>query len=443
MTYIASPMRGLRFKDKPKLFWLFGLFPALFLSDILYGGLDYFGIHTPVSPGIVMRGFVFFLAIVMVAKYRRRLDTLTLAWCISLVIFSLPSIIVGMWTGGNLITDFLGLLKVLYGPFVILLVVILIRKYRIPFNDVLRFIEYSAYLLGISLLISLKLTINRATYGEWAFGSTGIFSAQNDITLAFGLSLLAAIYRLVVLKVSLKNLLIRLTCLAVSLYACIQIGTRGSLIVIFGCGIFSVVVMLWSKKSSAIKKTYSRHMKWLLVLALSLGMGWILMYGLNMQRQHSFQQEKLANLYELKLPRSYLMDAGWKQIVTRPGWMNLTGEGMTSFGLGVSGYFRGLYRSEKKLVEVDWMDFLGAYGIFFTILIHLFFLWVLWRAAWEYVTGSKDPLCGLVATASAMYLGHSAFAGHALISPIPTTLIAGYVGVYLVMRKDKDRVHAA
>lgn len=415
--------------------WLIIIFPALFISDILYGGMNYFGIQTFVSPGAVIRGLLFSIAIGMVMKYHRYSNKYVLTWALTLTVLVLPSIASGLFVDGDLARDLYFLLRVLYGPFLIVLVDIIITKYNIEISDVFKNIEYAAYVLGLSLLVSQLLGIHRDTYGSYAYGSTGIFYAQNDLTLALGLALLVASYQLVY-HFSFK----RLVLVAICFSSCIQIGTRGSLIVVAGCGALIIALIIIGRKNERQTTTLSRQfVKIIVAIALVASLYGAVKYGLNMHNQSSYQSNKIEQILNGELPRLILITAGIEYINERPFFLNITGEGITSFMGGLASF--RVHKWNEKLAEVDWLDLLGAYGIFFTFLLHVFFLYLIYVSSKHFLFGSRDPKYGLIGAGLMIYVAHSALAGHALVSPIPTTLIAGYVGSSLQLKRHNSLTH--
>lgn len=414
----------LSFRFQTKKLWLAALFPLLFVSDILYGGLDYYRIELPITPGVLLRGAVMLVAIYWSVKYHRLVGRVLWGWLLLLVLLVIPSLIVGVFHGQSPFFDLQFLFKVLYLPFTTALLVVLIKRYRICCDDVLQFIEYSAYVLGISLLLSQLLGIQRATYGDYAFGNTGIFYAQNDMTLAFGLSLLAAAYRVVLVRFS----WIRLGLMLLSVYACLQIGTRASLGVLVGVTLTILTMMFWGKGESVANGVFHRLVKKALVVLFGVWMAIMIIYGIGKQQEHNFQQKKLEELAQGNFPRLILVVAGASHMAKRSGIFNITGEGMDAFARGVANYYPT--SEERRFVEVDWMDIFGASGIGFTVAIYLFALKVLLGSVRRFASGLRDPLYGLIGAATFLYTGHSGLAGHALTSPIPTTLMAGFFGIY-------------
>ncbi|QOX78543.1 O-antigen ligase family protein [Trichlorobacter lovleyi] len=411
------------FKWQKKWLWLATLLPLLFISDILYGGLEYYGIQFQVTPGVVLRGMVVLIAIYMTMHYWHLVDKPLLIWITFMSLSVLPSILVGIFRGGNFFYDVSALSKVLYLPLVTGLFVALVKVYDLRMDDILRFIEYGAYVLGVSLLISQKLGIQKQTYGDYAFGSTGIFYAQNDMTLALGLGLLSGGYLFVMMRFS----WLRLWLLAMSSFACVQIGTRASLAAVVGTALTAILCVIWGKTEGRGIGAADRIKKWLAGFFMLVIMSGILVYGLTKQQEFSYQQQKLEEVASGDFPRLLLVLAGAEQISNRAAIFDFVGEGADAFQRGVARYFP---KAEKKrMVEVDWMDIFGGYGIGFTILIHLFVVLVLLKSSLRFVI-KRGSCYGLIAAATLFYLGHSAIAGHALTSPIPSTLMAGYLSIF-------------
>jgi len=421
----ANAISNLLLHWQKKWLWLTALLPLLFISDIFYGAMGYYGIKFSITPGVILRGIVVLVAINMVIRYHHLVGDRLRLWIGLLALFVVPSIFVSVFHEQNLFIDISAISKVLYLPLVTGLFVVLMRRYCLNQVDVLRFIEYAAYVLGAVLLGSQMLGVEKQTYGDYAFGSTGIFYAQNDITLAFGLALLAGGYRLVMDKFS----PIRFALLALSAFACVQIGTRASLFVVLGTALTVVVCALWGRERGKGRRVIENIKKRVIVLLVLVVMIGVLLYGLDKQQEFGYQQQKLEEIASGNLPRLPLLLAGAQHISDRPFLYDLVGEGFDAFRQGVAKHIET--EGQRRLVEVDWMDIFGCYGIGFALLIHVFVLNVLWGSFRRFIFQRKS-VYGFIAAATLLYLGHSAFAGHALFSPIPGTLMAAYFACYFV-----------
>ena len=409
---------------KKKWLWLASLLPLLFVSDILYGGMELYGIDFAISPGIVLRGLVVAIAIHTVLTKRKLVGKGLFLWILAMVITASPAVVLGVVYGQSFFYDFSSFSKVVYLPLVTGLFVVLVRRYRLDCDDVLRFVEYAAYVLGLSLLLSQVLGLERWTYGDYAFGSTGIFYAQNDMTLALGLAMLAGAYRLVAAPFS----WMRLVFFGMSAFACVEIGTRASLVVTAGTAVCVLIWVLWGRGIGRLKY-FGSVVKWIISLLIVAAMSVVLLYGWSRQQEFSYQQQKLQQIAEGKFPRLLLVEAGGQHISERSAFLNLFGEGADSFQRGVARYFPTYH--ERRMVEVDWMDIFGSYGFIFVTIIYLFVFLVFFKSSRRFVV-ERDAQHGLIAAATMLYIGNSVLAGHALVSPIPSTLMSAYFALFFI-----------
>ncbi len=403
--------------------WLAALLPMLFVSDILYGAMSLFGIEFAITPGIILRGMVLITAIYKLIKHKQLVGAGLFYWIMLLFFFILPATIIGFVHGQSVFFDIISVSKVLYLPLVTGLFVVLIRRYYISENNVLHFIEYTAYLLGFCLLLSQATGFEKQTYGDFAFGSTGIFYAQNDMTLAFGLAMMAGGYLLVIGHYSLTRLFL----LSMAAFACVNIGTRASLAVIIALVFTTTACTVWGKSPRFHRRYFELLLKCTMVLLLLICMLAVLIYGLSAQQKYSYQQDKLRQVAEGEFPRLLLVLAGKQHIEERSELFNVFGEGADAFQRGVAKHFPTA--QERRVVEVDWLDIYGNFGIIFAMALHFFVLIPLIVSSYRFLI-RRESLAGLLAAAIFMYLGHAIFAGHALTSPIPSTLAAAYLGLY-------------
>jgi len=408
--------------DQAKI-WALTIFPLLFLADILYGLLLHYGYSLPVTPGVLMRGSLLAISFVYVVLYYNKLPLSLRIWLFLILSSVLPSILVRLESGGGISYDLLILSKTIYFPILTMFMVLLVSQGKLSHLTIVKYIEYSAYVLGLSLLISQVLGISRPTYGTYAYGSTGIFYSQNDMTLAFGLALLAAAYRVIVVKFS----LIRLLMVVLSAYACLQIGTRASLGVVLATGLTTVALVLWNR---SVSRSYIvKISKATSGFALLAGLSVMVLSSLGQQMEFGYQQKKLEQIQKGEFPRQLIVDAGMRQITNRPAIANYTGEGADSFFKGTSSYYHTSDDDGRKSVEVDWVDLLGAFGIFYTVIIYLFALIPCIYGAWRFL-GYREADLGLMSAASFLYLAYSTTVGHAFVTPIPSTLMAGYLVLF-------------
>jgi hypothetical protein len=420
------------------------LLPGIYTSDLFYGCLNLSGYTGVITPGVVIRGGIFLWAVVWSVKYRRHIGKRLCFLCWSLLLLALLGPIISFFetlNGSALAIDVNGIAKVLYWPFVMLLFIVLIKRYRMTDLDIFAFVEYAAYFLGCSLLLMQLFSIGKLTYGDYAYGSTGIFHAQNDLTLALGIALVPAAYR------NIKNpSLVRIVLLIAAMSGCVGIGTRASLAVVIIVPAAATFVMLWSKnRSHAGKRDFTRKMGTVVIIGvLGIGASWAVFHAVQREMEYGHQQKKFESLASGELPRLLLIRSGVEYFGSRDFIYDLLGEGRYRYERGVYNFcYPGVHvqDDQRRMAEVDWMDLYGAYGIIFAILLHGFYLALLFGVSKDFIL-RKSASDGLAGTMILIYLGHSVLAGHALVSPIPSTLIAAAGGLHLASRK-KDAVKAS
>jgi hypothetical protein len=410
------------------------LLPGLYVSDIFYGWLSLSGYEGLITPGVIIRGGIFLLAVGWSVKYHRAIGKRLFFLCWGLFLLALLGPMISFVETLNetaLSIDMKGVFRVLYGPFILLLFIVLIKRYRMTDLNIFSFIEYAAYFLGCSLLLMQLLSIGKLTYGDYAYGSTGIFHAQNDLTLSLGIALIPAVYR------NIKNPShVRVALLIGSMFGCIGIGTRASIAIIFLVPVAVMFVILWSiERSQTGKKKFTRKIiSVTMVLVLAVGASWIGFRTIQYESQYNYQAKKFETIAAGELPRLLLIRAGVEYLAGRNTAKNMLGEGSYHYQRGVYPYWGGMQDDSRKSVEVDWMDLYGSYGVVFTILLHCFYLMLLFSSSKRFFLG-RSEFDGLVATVLLIYLGHSALAGHAMVSPIPSILIAAVGGLYLSHRR--------
>lgn len=411
--------------------WLSFLCVVLVMADISYGMAASMGIDLLVSPGVLLRGLLIGMASYLISVNLRRLGLRMTLWLTALVAAIAPSVVIGAMSGGGLVYDLTAVLKSIYLPVTTALVVIIIRRYRIPRLTVLRFVEYSAVLFTAALILPSLLGANADTYGEYAEGSKGAFFAGNDVAVALGLAMFAVGYRLLFVEYSTA----RLALLVAAAYACVQLGSRAALAVVLGFVLVMVGCTVLDRARSNQARLRRLLRKWALGSALVVGLSALAFSGYQTQMNNPFQEAKLVELAQGELPRLVLLQSGFDHLADRSSLYHLTGEGADRYERGVGRRFG----RERRMVEVDWVDSFGRHGLAFTVLIHLFLIAAFLRAASRALV-RRSALSGAIAGAVLLYLGHSALAGHALFSPTPSTILSLYLALIVVQPEEEEPV---
>jgi hypothetical protein len=413
--------------NKKNLFLMIVL-PLLFISDVFYGLMVYYGIGFAITPGIVLRGLLLIIAISFIIIRVRSVERKEINWLLALIILAIPGLFIGLVVSESYSYDISSSAKVLYLPILCVFFMICFTRFKISSDQVLSAIEFSAYFLGISLLLSQILGVNRETYGSYAFGTTGVFHAQNDLTLAFGLSLISAAYRLVFVRFS----LLRLLFLVLSLVACLKIGTNSSLIIPI-----IVIFVLFSIHLTS-KSSYSFSIYIIKFVLFSL-LGFVFLYFFSNTVEtflaHDYQAKKVEALLSGEFSRAPLTYAAEQHISKRILVFDLFGEGFDSFHRGVAQYFTGLV--DRRIVESDPYDIYGAHGILFLFAIYFYLVRFFKESVINFFRSNRNPNYILTASAIFLYFFYSLLVGHALTSPIPSTLLAAYIGLFYAFKKSE------
>jgi len=400
---------------------LFVLLPGLFLSDILYGLLTQSGYQGAITPGVFVRGGVFVCGIVASIRYRLIIGVKLVAFCWALLAISIIGPLIGQGAGGQVATilkDLNSVAKIMYGPFTLILMMSIQQRYRVTAESFMRYVEYSAYLIGASLFFMNFLGVGKLTYGTYAYGSTGLFHAQNEISLSCGIALVPAVYRNLT-KPSLPSVVL----LTMAVLGIAGLGTITSMIVIAFVPVAVVVVIYWAPvKTDDIKM----RRNWLtagVAVVMIILMSWASIVIHDYMEAHSYQVHKIDKIASGDLIRTELYQAGAQYLTTRDFAINIFGEGITRYQEGVFRVWGGVNHGEIRSVEMDWVDLFGAHGIVFLILLYGLYLFLLLFAIRGLIVrrGCYD---GLAAIMLFIYLGHSILAGHALVSPIVSTIVA-------------------
>jgi hypothetical protein len=269
------------------------------------------------------------------------------------------------------------------------------------------------------------------TYGDYSSGSKGIFVPQNDISLALGLGLVAASYSLVT-----RFGYFRLGLLLLAAVGFIGIGTRTSLILTLSVPVATAVIVIFS---AGDRQLHLNKLKLLFVLipVLTVGVSTLGYVTYKELTQYQYQVNKYKRLASGEHPRLPLLEAGYLQLRDRGPAEIFWGEGATRYRRGVYQHWHKELDRGSRQVEVDWMDLYGQYGLIFTALLHFSLLLLILAALVRWLSGG-NPLYGAVFLALTVYLLHSTLAGHALVSPITSSLAAAFAALLLTAGREEQ-----
>lgn len=397
-------------------------------SDALYGMAASFGIDLPFPPGVLLRSAVLFLFLGLLLNHIGAVYAPYLIWPATIFLSALPSLFVGAARGGSLGFDVTALTKSLFLPIVAAGLAIMLHRSRQVKSDLLTAMEFMAYLYTLFIVVPEWLDVGVRTYGEYADGSSGFFTAGNDAGVTLGISLNIVAYRLMFGRFS----VLRIAMLIAGCYACTLIGSRAALIFVAGAALTFTFGILFMRDPGRSRSAFRK----IGGLVLVGGLVALLAVGLSRQLENRFQAQKFEEISLGALPRELLMISGIAHIQERPAIFNVTGEGTDLFQRGVAYSWPG---RERRQVEVDWMDALGAYGIGFTVISHFFLISVIFSCA-KAVVLQRDALLFFIGSGLFFLLAHSALAGHALYTPASASIGAGFIALAMTHRpQDRTR----
>lgn len=408
------------------------LLPGLYLSDILYGVLRTEASELSVTPGVLIRGAVFCVALLAAATMRIKKEySLLFLWVFSLMLLGGLSITVGVATKGyaGLPYSLTQLIKVLYAPVLVFLFLFIYRTQSVFTMDAVRYLGYVYYVLGTILFLMQLLGIGGATYGDYAFGHKGVFLAQNDISLSLAVSCIFASHDLIRRPSTIKVLFFLLASIGTA-----AIGTRTGVAAPIVLPLLVLVVLVISKashlqKGAGLKRLYLPAM---LITALAVGgTGWVTAKVSG----SAYDTMKWQQIQEGEFPRAYLAIGGIEYIQDRGRVANLLGEGAYHYETGVMTKLSELKQPVEpdrntRTTEVDPIDLVGGYGWVFSLVLFSVYIAILAKSCLHFLW-RRDSTLGVIALALGLFIGHALFAGHALVTPIVGTPIAAIIALYL------------
>ncbi|NNG03135.1 MAG: hypothetical protein HKM95_03430 [Inquilinus sp.] len=419
--------------------WLHGVaFPVGLLVlpvfvDIAFGMLGTSGRAGFLSIGVVVRGSIALLAILLLVRMRATpLKTLLFIllgiFLASNVIWALASPVYSL--GHELNQGF----KVAFPWLIAGTLLYLDRRQTIDPALLLTLIAWSGFLSAAALIGAAALGIDSETYGHWSYGSKGMFNAQNDIGLTLVLTLVAAAALL-----ARTRRMLHLVMTATIACASFLLGTRTG---VLGPPLVAIALLLSTFLNRRLLRPADHRTGLGQTAVLVLPVAIVALVAgivLSQSEKTSFLFKQIESLSE-GTPRSHLEAAGMERLQEREPVFTLVGDGGLAFKMYVAenagrgrqmidfGTLTAMGESQKfgfrvHRVENDVIDVLGFYGVLQFAVIYgalaLVYGIALRRAvrAWNL----ENVAWLLIFT---LFLGHSTLAGHGLFSPQVSTMIA-------------------
>ena len=331
-------------------------------------------------------------------KYRRFLISIISLGIVCLLVQS----ILGLFDL-SVITSFI---KVLYAYFV--LAILLSHRSCRNQDLVCEYAILYGVLAAISLLISLYLGIGKTAYGG-EFGTRGFFVGMNDVTLSMlllnGLSLNKK-KKTHKQRFFFYSLIITFGSAFVGSFTA-YLGT----IVIF----FAYILSLTLFHFYDFVPTFYQRIS--IILLIVFGTYFVIHELIGMMMEDIYIANKYEDIYAVIFEhsgRADLIDAGKKYIENRSILEDIFGSGATYHHVLAKN--AGIDASIAS-AESDMWDIFGEYGLFMTLLLFFFPVKLLVLSTYRLVK-DRSILIYWIFVISLLFVAHSFYAGHAIVSPL-------------------------
>lgn len=434
MTFIIS---------KP---WLYGiaipfvLIVLQVLVDIVTGTLGIGGRAGIFSVGVMVRGILVLIAIALLLKIRAL--ALQMFLFVFLGLFLLSNIV---WALSSDVYSFAHELsqglKVVFPWLLVGIFIFLNQQFTIKTSHLFAFIAWSGFLAASSLLATSVLGMAKYTYGDWSYGTKGLFVAQNDIGLMLVLTLVAAVVLLIRTR-SMMYLVMATVIASSGLLLGTRTGVLGPVVVV-AAFVAAAVLNLHLFTPSGGKRGWWATAVLVIPVIVALGFGATIF---SQSEKTNYLLKRIESL-QTETPRSKLEAAGIERLGERGLSFTLLGEGGLAFkkhvaeklgkirlkidpeALSAPGESKRLeYPSHR--VENDIVDVLGFYGVAGFVAVYSAFglvcLLALRRAIFSWNLENVGLLLILL-----LFMGHSSLAGHGIFSAQVASVIAPVIFLQL------------
>jgi len=391
------------------LFFVF-LFPAII--DLINGFIS--GLtNTESSLGVIYRGCLLIISIPFVFFIKRGDLQFFLLFTISLFIA-----LNFYWLQLDhyaLIREVQQLLRILYPYFLLSMIIYLFKKRTDLLHTALAFLSYNGLFSSIAIIFSFLFGFGYETYSG-VFGSTSFFKAQNDISLVILLSNVINLY----LYISYKNNK-KLVFFGINFLALLMIGTRAGILgTVLSLIFFLIAFVIFSKKE--IKRSLLK--RGLIVsssLLVFISAGYYIY--LEIFLKYKYLLDKMI-LLTSQSPRDSLTAIASDRILERGFLNNIFGEGYLSFAKHIAMQYssRKDFSQYGKLVEQDFYDMIGAYGVVLGLIFILVPFSFLVKSAFNFIY-KRTLLNFTILVMMSLFIFQSFLAGHAINSPTVSAVV--------------------
>ena len=405
----------LRLSYKTPLYFIFVF--ALFV-DVLNGYFQQILKIEPFFP-LLYKGFV----IIYLSKYLFALKS-SLSVVVRYII-CLFVILLLYWTmvfgRSNYMYDISSFLKIIYAYFVLLYLIY--YKELLSERTIINFVLFYGVFTAIFVILGFFGGFGTGSYSEASFGNKGFFIAGNDIGLTMlivncmacfsYLSYKKSCYLLCVFIISAGNVLLGTFT-----------GVGGTFIILVSFLIAIYFVSFKDYKSSNKIRVFTAIFLFLILTPVINLFVYIATYD-------SYMLDKFSSISELLFEnkaRETLTDAAISILskYSFGDWM--LGKGSEFFALMADQI--GAYRMSFRAVEQDIFDIIGPYGILLGFPLIIFPFYVLSKSI-MYFLKTHFLFYYWASVALTIYCGHGVYAGHALTSIQPSTVIVAIAALVL------------
>lgn len=392
------------------------------LLDAINGFLTMysFGFMTFLVPGIRCVFIVFFLLLLI--KNNDKYGLITLGVSIVLIVITNSVTISNELYNDNffsiLIENNIYISKLIYFFSLTVLLILLMKKRIISFDDTILVLKRNFYLMPLSIIIPTIFGLHRITYKNSGLGSSGFFISNNSTNFVMVLGTMTLLY--ILISESRKTKLNHFFFL-ISLVSLIMQGSKTSYLFVT---IFFVVYSCFLLDSISFKTKimqYNNKTKLIIFLFLCIFLVFLFdkikgAFGIFISRQlYQIKQQNYSLISYINSGRTLLLNENIDYIKNKPLFW-LTGVGLFD-----------LKNSTGHLSEMDFFDIMfisGILGVFMTYGVIIFAIFKLIK------TNYRPSIIKFYLLITLSFsLIFSFFAGHVFVDILSSTFVSLFISL--------------
>ncbi|MDE5829794.1 MAG: O-antigen ligase family protein [Duncaniella sp.] len=315
--------------------------------------------------------------------------------------------------------------KILY--FMLVITFFILYREEIGLLDPLKIISNYGMIISSAVLISFLTGFGNSTYGaDYGFGSKSYFKAGNDLGLTILYS--AVVSSLYMISGFDWKRMVKLLIIS---SAVILIGSRVGLvgILLWLTILVCYIVFIYRPADRRIRRRF-RHYRPIIFTCYILSVSGVIYYLLS--AFDSYMLFKYTSV-GLRTARSLLTDPAEVYISKFEWYEAVFGKGMAALYYFVAHSVR--FRADYRMVEADFHELLGGYGIIGFILILSPFVYFMFKALTRYFSHPDFTLFAILFVTGS-FLAVAFTAGHCLRNPMVAPIYA-YIVSQLYYGKER------